>query len=86
MGEKEDGKNEVTRNFKMDVLCTICSTPFNADTEGFDGDLKHVPVKLCKKCYTGLEAVVTASQPDVIIDCPYCDEAIGLKVEVIHDT
>ncbi len=73
------------RNYEMKTVCAICSTPFDAKEEGYEGDINKVPSKICGGCYEGFVAVVDETIPDVMIECPKCKCEIGVKVETLDD-
>lgn len=36
------------------LYCSICSTNFDVDTEGVEGDIGIIPVAFCATCRTGI--------------------------------
>lgn len=36
------------------VYCTVCSTSFDRDIEGVEGDIGIIPVAFCETCKTGI--------------------------------
>lgn len=34
--------------------CTVCSTSFDADAEGVEGEIGIIPVAFCSVCKTGI--------------------------------
>lgn len=36
------------------VYCSICSTSFDLETEGVEGDIGIIPVAFCATCQTGI--------------------------------
>lgn len=36
------------------IYCSICSTSFDLDSEGVEGDIGIIPVAFCSTCKTGI--------------------------------
>lgn len=75
----------MARNYEIDIKCNICSLPFSPDEEGLEKELAGTPVKLCGKCWEGMIGAVEENESHVTINCPHCEEEIGIRVETTND-
>lgn len=71
------------RNYDIGTKCSICSLPFPEKEEGLVKEVAGIPVNLCGKCWGGMQAEVEKTEAHIYIDCPHCNEQIGLRVETI---
>ncbi len=63
--------------------CSICSTSFDIDEEGIEGDIGIIPVAFCSVCKTGIREfaeqnwdLAPTGEHRTLTVCPVCDEVI----------
>jgi hypothetical protein len=69
----------------MATKCNLCHAPFLPDEEGLEKELAGVPIKLCGKCWEGMQSAVEENEAHIFVSCPHCNEEIGIRVETIND-